>query len=817
MNFLKKSQKQRTEYNRKRRMGTRREPSVKANIDKSSVIRFFLYLSFALLAVIICFAGLSSAGPLVQEGQVSRIRITAEIPFSYTSEIETSKRMEAVRQKVPPVFLLDLSPYRNFRSYMERLADDLGEFAAVPENTPEELARLQAEEVEAFLKEYPPGNPFNLRPSDLATLYNQLRENRLKAAINEGLIILGEIFRKGVYPEETAFNLGEGERLTLFNVEDEFGNIQEVQILSEEEALRTLRIQLAALDTPRESTVALFRILRSNLTPNLVFDTERTQNRVIAAQEAVEPLEITVTEGQTIIEPNSRVTAMQYEQLDAYRKALRQSEAGNFGINSLFLERSLLTALLVLGAVYFLRISRHKIRQKHRIFALSGGLILFNLLLIRLVIEIGDSVIAETTPELVQLLPYLAPVILGPVVITILVGAGPGILAAGIISTLNAMMQGNSLSILLLSQLVCLVAISYCRNIQLRASLVRAGTFSGAAMAMGALLFGLRDNLNLATVIYQIVASVGMGVISGVLIVGLLPILENLFKYTTDITLLELTDFNHPLLRKMQIEAPGSYHHSLMVANLSENAAVGIGANPLVCRVCSLFHDIGKITKPEYFAENQRSGHNPHIERNPSMSALVIKSHVKEGVQMGREYRLPKIIIDVIRQHHGTSLIQYFYYKALERQKAEGVIESIYPNAPKIELNRVNEDTYRYEGPIPQFSESALIMLADSVEAASRSLRKVNPQSVEELVEKIFMARMEDGQLDATPLTFRQLLKVKESFVFTLLNMLHARVEYPEGKPDDKNGKTPRKGANRQEVAEAETVPSGESKPDAGK
>jgi putative nucleotidyltransferase with HDIG domain len=803
MALFRKSQKQRAESSRKRRLGTGRERRAVSSGEKMGATTFLLYTLFGLLAVLICFAGLSPAGPLVQEGQVSRIRITSEIPFSYVSRIDTERRMEAVRQKVPPVFLLDLAPFRNFRSYMDRLATDLSTFASVPENTPRELARLQADEVDAFLNDYPAGNPYGLRPADLATLYNQLGPERFPPVLREGVIILGEIFRRGVYEEDSAFNLQQGQNLTLFNVEDERGNVQKVEILSEEEGLRTLRIQLAALDVPRESLVALFRVLRSALDPNLVFDSERTRVHVEEAQQAVEPSVVRISEGETIIEPNSRVSAVQHERLEAYRKALRESSAREFGFNSLFYERVLLTLLTVIGAAFFLKTSRHRIRRDHRLFSLSGGLILFNLGLIRLVIELGDSVIAEATPTLTQLLPYLVPVILGPVVITILVGAGPGILSAGLVSTFNALMQGNSLAVLLLSQLVCLVAIAYCRNIQLRTSLVRAGTISGLVMATGALFFGLRDSLPLTTLLYQILAATGTGLISGILIVGLLPILENLFKYTTDITLLELTDFNHPLLRKMQMEAPGSYHHSLMVANLAENAAPAIGANPLVCRVCSLFHDIGKITKPEYFAENQRSGANPHIERNPSMSALVIKSHVKEGVQMAREYRLPRIIVDVIRQHHGTSLIQYFYYKALEKKKAEGQPATAFPNAPRIELGQVNEDTYRYEGPIPQFTESALIMLADSVEAASRSLRKVNPQSVEELVEKIFLSRMQDGQLDATPLTFKQLQQVQKSFVFTLLNMLHARVEYPEGKPEDGGGNRPR----RKNPSSGETPP----------
>ncbi len=810
MNLLRTSSPPRGETGGLRRRGARGEQPAGATVTRGGLLSFLLFLLFGLLALLICFAGLSPAGPMVQRDQVARIRVTAEFPFTYISQIETNRRLEAVRQKVPPVFRLDLAPYRAFRAYLEQLVEELAVFARVPEDTPPELARLRTDEVQAFLLEYPRGNPHNLRPADLAALYNQLGPARMRAAVAEGLIVLGEILGKGVYPDDAAFGAGTGPRLTLFHVEDELGNLQEVQILSEEEGLRTLRIQLSALDVPRESTVALFRVLRAGLAPNLVFDADRTRQQVEAAQRAVQPVEVQVAEGETLIEPNTRVTALQAERLEAYRRALRQAKAGQFGINQLFLEQALLTLLLVGGAAFFLRASRTGLQRKHRVLALSGTVILGNLLLLRLVLELGESVVAEAAPVLVQLLPYLTPILLGPMVIAILVGAGPGILAAGLVAAFNAMMQGNSLAVLLLSQLVCLVAISHCRNLQLRASLVRAGLIAGAVLGAGALLFALRDKPPAAVALYQLLSSLGNGLLSGMLIVGLLPVLEHLFRHTTDITLLELTDFNHPLLRKMQLEAPGSYHHSLMVANLAERAALAVGANPLVCRVCSLFHDIGKIVKPEYFAENQGSGPNPHIERNPSMSALVIKSHVKEGVQLARQYRLPQVISDVIRQHHGTSLIQYFYYKALEKQRAEGVIESVYPNAPRIELNTVNEETYRYEGPIPQFTESALIMLADCVEAASRSLRKVTPQSAGELVDKIFRARMEDGQLDATPLTFAQLTKVKESFVITLLNMLHARVEYPEGAPAE-NGAKARRKAEGSGAAAQPPFPAGES------
>jgi hypothetical protein len=209
-----------------------------------------------------------------------------------------------------------------------------------------------------------------------------------------------------------------------------------------------------------------------------------------------------------------------------------------------------------------------------------------------------------------------------------------------------------------------MVAIFACREVRRRSRVVRAAGYGGLTVALFALLVGLADQLPYGILLRQMGAGLMSGLFTGIIVVGSLPVLEALFKRTTDITLLELTDYNHPLLRRMQLAAPGSYHHSLVVAQLAESACNVIGANPLLARVCSLFHDIGKSLKPEYYTENQRDGVNPHDEQNPSLSALIIKSHVKEGVELARTHHLPRTVIDVIRQHHGTSLIQYFYHRA---------------------------------------------------------------------------------------------------------------------------------------------------------
>jgi putative nucleotidyltransferase with HDIG domain len=406
------------------------------------------------------------------------------------------------------------------------------------------------------------------------------------------------------------------------------------------------------------------------------------------------------------------------------------------------------------------------------------------------------------------MLPYIAPYALAPILVAAIVGGAPAVLSALIIAVVFGIIQNNSIEFILIAFLSGVVGGFVSSNVRKRSKLVRAGLLAGATAAIAGAAIGLLNGFSFGLLGQQTIVALIVGLLTGILAVGLLPIFEHIFKVSTEITLLELTDFNHPLLRQMQMEAPGTYHHSLMVANLSENAAAAIGASPLLCRACCLFHDIGKLVKPEYFTENQRDGVNPHDEKNPSMSALVIKAHVKEGVEMARKNKLPRVIMDVIRQHHGTTLIQYFFHQAKEKEKQNGTL------APFSEKNggkgkkkdkgehNVDESTYRYDGPKPEFKESAIIFFADSVEAASRSLKKVTQPNVEELIDRIFKDRIEDGQLDNCPLTFNELDLIRKSFIYTVLNMLHARVEYPKGEAEK---------AKEDSEAKVDTEPSNES------
>jgi hypothetical protein len=260
---------------------------------------------------------------------------------------------------------------------------------------------------------------------------------------------------------------------------------------------------------------------------------------------------------------------------------------------------------------------------------------------------------------------------------------------------------------------------------------------------------------------------------------GTLPILEHLFQITTDISWLEASDLNHPLLRRMTIESPGTYHHSLVVANLAEAAAEAIGANATLCRVCAYFHDVGKLVKPEYFTENMNFERNPHDDLAPTMSALIIIAHVKEGIDLALKHKLNQRIIDIIQEHHGTSLVYYFFQRALQQQedaRAGGKIM----NMREEDVPEVGEESFRYSGPKPQTKESAIVSLADIVESASRSLEKPTPQKIEQLVDELIEERIADRQLDECDLTLGELKIIAERFRFTLMTMLHSRIAYPK-------------------------------------
>jgi putative nucleotidyltransferase with HDIG domain len=261
----------------------------------------------------------------------------------------------------------------------------------------------------------------------------------------------------------------------------------------------------------------------------------------------------------------------------------------------------------------------------------------------------------------------------------------------------------------------------------------------------------------------QLLWAMGNGLFSTLAAMFLLPIFESIFSLTTRFTLLELTDLNKPILKRLNMEAPGTYHHSMLLGSLVDSVAAEVGGDPLKARVMAYYHDIGKTFKPEYYAENQAPGFNKHDKITPQMSSLILLSHVKDGVELAREEKLPELIIDGIQQHHGTTVMAYFYQKALETDSHSSV----------------NQDDFRYPGPRPRMKETALLMLADTVEPACRSLKDPTPTQIRNMVEKLINLRAQEGQLDHSGLTLNDLAKIREKFVSILTGIYHKRVAYP--------------------------------------
>ena len=386
------------------------------------------------------------------------------------------------------------------------------------------------------------------------------------------------------------------------------------------------------------------------------------------------------------------------------------------------------------------------------------------------------------------------PYAFAPLILCVLIGRHHGLYAAIFCSLWGRFLLPDIESVFtILSLIIGFIAVFVTLQVRRRSRLIRAGLYIGIATWVLAATFGLIGPIRMEDTDWRLIGwqtfiALGTGFATAIIVSGILPALETLFNITTDISWLEMSDMNHPLLRRLSMEAPGTYHHSLAVANLAEAAAETIGANPTICRVCAYFHDIGKLVKPEYFTENMPPGHSPHDELTPTMSALIIIAHVKEGVDLALKNKLNPLLVDVIQQHHGTSLVGYFFQRALQQQQDARLGGKIM-NLRDDDIPEVREESFRYPGPKPQTREIAIVSLADSIESASRSIERPTAQRIDDLVSDILDGRIADHQLDECPLTLDEIRRLGESFRSTLASMMHSRVAYPAARREAKETK----------------------------
>lgn len=356
----------------------------------------------------------------------------------------------------------------------------------------------------------------------------------------------------------------------------------------------------------------------------------------------------------------------------------------------------------------------------------------------------------------------LMPVATASILMAVLIG--PRIAIAGSISMaiIAGALSGFDITFMGVGLIGAAVGAFSVSRMNQRFDLVRAGALVAVATSLSAVAFGLLHGEGWANLLTNTMWAVAGGVLAAIIGFGVVPFLERPFGIASTVKMLELSNPNHPLLKRLLVEAPGTYNHSIIVANLAEAAAEAIGADGLLARVGSYFHDVGKLKRPYFFIENQFTMDNPHEKYPPSLSALVITAHIKDGVELAREYRLPQVVVDIIQQHHGDTLVSYFYHKAKEAGDS------------------ADESDYRYPGPTPRSKEAAIVMLADCVEAAVRSLSQPTPNRIDNMVRKIIKERLNDGQLDECDLTLRELDSIGTAFAHILSGIFHKRIEYPE-------------------------------------
>ncbi|MBI2875178.1 MAG: HDIG domain-containing protein [Firmicutes bacterium] len=507
-----------------------------------------------------------------------------------------------------------------------------------------------------------------------------------------------------------------------------------------EEARRQLEREIAAMEASPTVREAVSKLASGVLRPNQELDARATQQRRREARDAVEP--VYVLKGQKIVGRGDVVSERQIAILN------------ELGLLSNKVDYRL---LLGLGGIALLLVAGYSLYLylfEKELFASTTHLVLLAVVMI---------VLLGLAQLLVPSYRFMIPAAAGSMIVTILLGARPAVFLAMTLSLALGLLGEGETDLVIVAFLSGITGIFLVSKISGRSDLMRAGVIISLVNAVAITSLGFLYNNPVGEMVAEAGHGLLNGVLSAVLTIGSLPFFESTFRVTSPIKLLELANPNHPLLKRLLLEAPGTYHHSVIVANLAEAAAERVGADPLLARVCSYYHDIGKLKRPYLFIENQVFKDNPHDKLSPTLSTLVVTSHVKDGLELAAEYKLPVRLRNTIPEHHGTSLVSYFYHRAANG-KADGV----------------NEDDFRYEGPKPQSKEAAIIMLADVAEAAARALSRPTPGRLEGLVRKVIKERLYDGQLDESEITLKELEQIAVAFSRVLAGIYHPRVEYPE-------------------------------------
>jgi putative nucleotidyltransferase with HDIG domain len=711
------------------------------------------YLIVSLVAVLSTRSGDFSARTVdLAVGMVVPEDIIVQRDVVYTDERATALKRDARLRLVPPVFQLNATIVESQVAALQLFRSAVVEGFTVNAEARNILARLESSGVIGRVTE-----------EEIAALALQPDH---EAVIDNAAILLQEVMNDGVFRSEDLVVL-RSEITTAGAVELQrggkawqeipLGEIQTLGTLSEHVADRTEGLSLT--EGGRRLVV---RFVSRFAEENCFYDQVATQEERTRAANEVEPVQRSLVEGQVIARKGDLVTEDLLEKIRAHGEDTFTSN-----LNSLVGTVIFLAIVLFLSAFLYTRRVVAESIPRSRAFLLIG-------------LSVGYFVIAMLLRPLAAASDWLpasvaVPTAVFTMLIALLISLRAGVLSALVFGLLQLQVSGMEVDAFLFAFLSGVAGCAAAEGAESRLDLIRAGLILSVYASVVLLVLGLIANFETDQAMQALFWGFGNGFASGLLTLSFLPILEYLLNAPTRFRLMELSDLNAPIFKKMLNVAPGTYHHTLLLANLAETACKDMGANALLARVGAYYHDIGKIDQPEYFIENQTEG-NKHDNLKPNLSAAIIKAHVKIGIEKARDLGLPDEVIDFVAQHHGKQVISYFYQRALDRQRAEDEEKG------EGKGDEISSDDYSYPGERPRSRETAVVMLADAVEASTRTLKRPTVAKLDRAVWDIILERFESGELSETPLTFKDLETIKRSFVQVLAGHFHSRIEYPKKK-----------------------------------
>jgi len=724
--------------NRSRRLSRQREADAARRpwslLLHPLIPHVILGAAFVTLAVLILAIG---DQPLpIRIGEPASFDILSRVSFSFIDETATRIANVQALKNTPNVYNFRVDRFDNIDTSLRRTLESFAADEPAGSGEDPDLVTVKLSEVQiaAVRNAFSPGRKQN---TDWFLQHLQVQI--------EGLVFLAN----DRYDEERSNN-----RICVVRPEgQEFVPVANVHPEKEiDRVLRQLpdgigyrRIRATSISVPfYEAVVEILAPLLRNL---YEYDEPATQRAAISAQDLLEPVRIGRDRKDVLVNAGDTITERHLRLLQEEQRAYRKDRGATSLSRVLGLALFTATALLVCAIPALTALPR---ARSHLRLWVAPALVLVILFIARLVLQQGLS-------------PYLIPVALLSIVLTIACGRAVALAASALATLLVAVLFGNNFIVGAGYIIGAAVAVNGAYHVPSRVRLMLVGFFIGLAQFVTIFSFGLAASSNPRVLVFDASYALANGLAVGLLATGLLPLLERLFSVSTAISLLELSDLNLPLMKQLALTAPGTYNHSLIVGHSAETAAKAVDADALLARVGGFYHDIGKMNKPAYFVENRGPDDSKHLSLSPNMSALVIIAHSKDGLELAHQHRLPAPIRDIIVQHHGTTLVQYFY----ERARQTNPDDEVDPHA------------FRYPGPKPRSKEAAIVMLADAIESASRTLRDPTASRLEALVRRICQSRLSDGQLDECNLTLKELHRIADELTRTLISMFHARIPYP--------------------------------------